>query len=424
LTFLAAGLIAGPCSAQQSLSTALASQQSVSPAFGPELPAIIPDVDQTALSAALSEAYSSNVSGGSTALAAVRGLVPSDFLTTPYISAVISRPLGRESYFLQGTLGYVDYARNPVLNRSNIQVQGGGAAPFGVCQSSLIGSYSRGQAKLEELALAEANTTGLARTSDLVQDGAVSMTATCGHAVGLAPTFTVSEILINNSAANLEDINARVFSTSGGIQYRSAAYGSLSVIGQYSRTDYPDRFVLTPSGIRSQSLENFGGGLTYVTFPFARLQGSASIDYEILQPVSATGQNFYGFTYDFTLAYLVTPRLSTAVTVSRQTTPSNSPYALFEVRELYNAQANYSLGTLTTLILSASRQHMVYDDLVALQRLDATVITDSRLTASAERQIGRRLSVSLSVAYRQRDANYPGLSYPDVLTQITARSKF
>jgi hypothetical protein len=419
-----ATLVAGPCAAQLTVGSALSAQQSIAPAFGPPLPAILPNVDQTEISGAISETYSSNVTGVSAAYSPLRGLKPADLITNPYIAGVVSRPLGRDTFFIQGAFGYVDYARNPVLNRSNIEVQGGASAPFGLCQSSLTGAYTRGQADLEELALAQLGPGAVTHVSDTVQDGNIGFTASCGHTVGLAPTVSVSEALVNNSVQQLGDLNARVFSASGGLAYRSASHGVLSALGQYSRTDYPDRFVATPTGLKTQGLETFGGGISYVSFPFTRLQGTASIDYQILQPVSATGQNFYGLTYDFALAYLITPNFSTSLGVSRQTAPSNSPYALFVVREVYDVQVNYSLGSQTVISAGVARRHYVYDDLVIPQIADATVITDSRIFATGERRIGRRLSVSVTLAYRQRDANFPGLSYPDFMAGISARASF
>jgi hypothetical protein len=260
--------------------------------------------------------------------------------------------------------------------------------------------------------------------SDVVEDVAVSFAATCGHSVGFAPTVSISETLVNNNFVALETVNVRQFSSSAGLAYRTGSLGVISATAQYSRTDYPGRTIQTTSGPLQERTETYGGGLTYVTPSYSRLQGQASLSYEILQPYSSADAEFRGVTYGLSLSYAASSNLSALLTVYRQTIPSNNPYALFDLRQSYELRMNYKLGTFTILALGASRRQDRYEDLVIPEIPTPTLETVSRVYLSATRPIGRRLSVELLTGYMQRDANYPGFGYPQIMVGLTATSKF
>ena len=120
--------------------------QSVSSAIAPG--ERIQDVDVSA-----ETLYDSNVAASQIVGGLRRGIRQSDVIFEPAINFNIARPIGRETVYLQGSAGYDFYARNSILNRENLNIAPGVLAPIGLCQTSVVGNYSRAQSDLSELAL-------------------------------------------------------------------------------------------------------------------------------------------------------------------------------------------------------------------------------------------------------------------------------
>ena len=416
--------------------TASSGQPSVTTAFNPDLSALFANGDHTSLTFNISESYHSNVTGSSSSAFAGRGTL-SDFVTAPNLQAGFARTFGRGNFFLGGDIGYVDYARHSILNRSNIVLDGGGVAAIGLCQTNLQGSFSRGQANQGDLAVA----LGAGRpivTSDLIQNTLGSFSATCGHASGLAPTVSASvSSLQNTSTATglgidlpLQALSARTYSVSSGLAYRTASLGVLTATGQYTHTDYPGRplgalgLSTGAPGSPTESFSALGGGVNYVTPAYLRVTGSASLNYESLQPDNGLGKSFNGLTYSASLGYAVTAHIAAQLSVSHQTAPSNNLDALFVVRQNYGASAIYTLGNLSSLTLGVSKQDMNYDDILLPQLAQITYYKIDRVYLTASRRIGRRLRLELSLSYRSTNTNLTAFNYSDAVVGLAASSSF
>jgi hypothetical protein len=417
-TVLIVGLVAGRCLAQQ------AAEPAITPGFGPALPAITPGASVTDLSLNVSETHSSNVDGESPALGALRGLTPADFITNAYATMVLSRPVGRQTAYLEANIGYIDFAKNSVLSRSNIEIAGGGAGSVGLCRTSLTGAYSRGQAEQYELVLADTGARGLDERSDVVQNAVAGFSATCGHSVGLAPTFDVNETVVTNQNVEFQTADIDLLSLSGGLAYRTASLGTLSATGQYSQTRYPGRFIVGQSGEAEESVDSYGASLSYVTSVHSRVQASAAVSYEVSQPYAFPSAVIDSINYSLAASYSIIPSLTATVTIYQQTGPSSNAYALLARRQFYQVEINYTIGALNTLGLGLTRRELKFEDLVIPQILSPTLENISRVYVSASRPFGRRLTVKLNLGYQQVDANYPGFGYPSLTVGVTATSMF
>jgi hypothetical protein len=418
---LALAALAGPALAQ---SAGMSAESTGLPIFGVAPPVVQPGVDEKTVVLAVSGDYDSNVAGSDAALAKERGITLQDFYAEPVGTFTFSRPIGLDTIFAQGSVGYTAYARNSILDRSIIQFNGGGLGQVGICQLSLGGTFMRRQADLAELSVVTSSGALLRNVSDLMEDSVVSASATCGHEIGIAPTASVSETWVHNDATDLATVNAQVLSTSAGLSYRSPVLGVISLLGQYGETDYPDRPVLTPTGIVSYSFQTVGGGFTYARNLGTRLQATASLSYIRLEPVQGTTQGYSGPTYSVGATYSVTPRLSANLQVAKSTLPSSQANASFEIVDFYELEASYQLGGRAIVSAGVSRRHDDYGGIILPQFAGLTEDTADRVFTSGSLKVGRRLTLTANLAFERRDANFPGLSYPVVVVGLGAASAF
>jgi hypothetical protein len=401
---------------------ALAQQTGLS-TYGAAPPQIQPGVNQREVDLDVTGTYETNVAGTDATIAAERGIKPEDFIVHPSAAFTFSHMIGRETGFLQGSIGYNEYIRNPRLDRSTIAIDAGGAGQISLCQGTVSGAYSRQQADIADLALVGENGKALLDVKDLIDYSVVALSTTCGHSIGLAPTFNVSESRVHNSLGELGAVDADVLSTAVGVTYRSPVLGQISLLGQYSATNYPDRFVTTANGPVEENYTTVGGGFTYVRNLGGRLQGAASVSYLILEP-AANIAGFKGFTYDFSGTYAITPQLNAVALVQRATTPSNQPGVAFVLVNVYSLEADYGLGARASLALGLARTQRQYDGLITTTFMGATQYAINRVYTLASLKLGRRLALSLRLTYEQRAANFPGLSYSNVIVALGASSKF
>jgi hypothetical protein len=370
--------------------------------------------------------YDSNVAGSDEAVAAARGIKLSDVVFDPKIRFDIARPIGRQTVYLQGDVGYDFHARNTVLNRENLDIRPGVLGQVGRCQVGLTGDYSRAQSDLYELANSPVGLVGPFQQRNVLQVEEVGGNATCGGAVGLAPSVTASETWTQNSSPLQRYVDAQTFSGSAGLTYQRPVLGSIRFFGAFSQNDFPNRAGLV--GIQgaapSTGYKTISGGLTYTRAVGSRLQGSVSVSYTKLDENGSASQGFSGATYSAALVYQLSNRLHATGTVSRATVPSSRLNSTFGIDELFFGQLAYDLSSRLTLTGGASFAHDAYNGVPFPLGFDVTDDKTYSLFSDVELRLTRRLSLGLNVQHRQRNANYPGLSYPDTRVGLTARATF
>lgn len=390
------------------------------------IPAIAPGTRSQEVDLIAALIYDTNVTGTNGTVPTSRALTKGDEIFEPAIKFDLARPLGRETVYLQGSAGYDFYARNSILNRENLDIRPGVIGQLGYCQVGLGGGYTRAQSDLNELALDPTGGRSIVQVKNVLQVEQIAANANCGRSFGLAPNASVSETWTQNSSPIQRFTNAQTFSGSAGLAYRRPTFGSLSLFGSYSHTDYPDRSALFgfPTAGVATSFETVSGGVTYSRAIGSRLQADASISYtHVKSPGSSTG-GYSGLTYSGALNYQASTRLKVSANVSRATTPSNRLNSSYAIEDLYSGQVAYQLGHRINLSGGASLAHNSYNGIPYPIGFD---LTDEKLYTvfgDIEYQFARHLALGLNVQHVQREANFPGLSYPETRAGLTARATF
>ena len=188
--------------------------------FGTCDEAFAADANRINIQAVVTETYDSNISRSNAAVAAERGVTPGDSITEPSIAVDIRVPLSRQSVFLNGSVGYNFYARNTILNSGNINLLGGVDLQVRNCKGILSGDISYGQSDLQEL--------NAAVTKNINNTEILSLSGSCGPAVGFAPTLSLTQTWSGNSSPELKSQNYRDFNVTSGLAYRRPLFGELS----------------------------------------------------------------------------------------------------------------------------------------------------------------------------------------------------
>ena len=174
----------------------------------------------------------------------------------------------------------------------------------------------------------------------------------------------------------------------------------------------------------STGYETYSGGVTYTRAIGSRLQGSASISYTKLDTDGGTSGGFSGLTYSAAVSYQVSPRLVAQVLISRATVPSIRLNSTFGLDNLYSGHLSYTLTSRLVVSGGGSIAHNSYNGIPYPAGFDITDEKIYRVFGDAEYQLTRRLSLGLNAEHIEREANFPGLTYPETRVGLTARARF
>ena len=384
---------------------------SSTPTIGNSSP-VAPSGFQTEASVSMNILYNSNVARSDEELAAARGLTLADEMFTPALNFNIGRPVGPATLFVQGFASYLFHRVNTVLNSQSTNVVGGADAHFLSCDELLTGAYTGFQSDLTELS---ANV-----TSNTVNSESVALKATCGGAVGFAPTATVSETWLTNSNILVQPNNSNTFSATGGLSYRQPSIGTLTAFGSFSQATFPNQ----PIGFgQNYGYQIYSGGVTYDR-RLGRVEGSASLSYTSLVPNTAAAGGFQGLTYAVNGTYRMSPRLTLHAVISRATTPSSLVGSSYSVSEVYGGDVTYQMNTRISFQLLGSNTSIHYLGQLNQPDTAATNSVTNSVFAVANYKLNRRLSFSLNVGGNDYTVNIPGSNYTDVQAGLTVTATY
>jgi hypothetical protein len=356
--------------------------------------------------------YQSNVAGASAAVAALRGLKRDDYIFTPTALLDLFRPLGRESIFLTGSVGYNFYTNNHVLDRENLNLNGGINGQLSLCRATLTGGYNRRQSELQDIT----NT----KVQDTLETANAGLNGTCGRGYGLAPTFSVSQSWTNNSLAQLNTQNYNTLGGSGGLDYIGPTFGTLSFFGQYQTTDFTNRLLMANL---HDGFDTYGGGVRYVRQLGARIQGSVSVSYTSVKPFVGVTSGFNGLTYGVDLTYRASSRLSLHGSVLRDVQPSNVFNSTYFLETKSLVEANYAVGTRLRANFGASQHDRTFEGADLIATTDLKDDSYKSLYGSITYAL-RKFYLTVSASNNLRTANVAGLSYTDNRIGLTAGTSF
>src|SRR6185312_2337342 len=129
------------------------------------------------ITTSLSARYDSNVARASDEIAQKRGIKPADWLLSPSINIQLDKALGSQSIYFNGDVGYDLYARNHVLDRERILLDGG--------------------ARLHHSDLSEIVDAATAKNTENVRK--IALDVQCGGPIGIIPFAGASRTWASNS---------------------------------------------------------------------------------------------------------------------------------------------------------------------------------------------------------------------------------
>jgi hypothetical protein len=377
-----------------------------------------PSGQQTTITAGFTATYDSNVAGSNRELAALRGLQLADQLFQPYADFTLARPVGAQTLFLQGNAGYVFHRVNTILNRQNVDVQGGVNAHYARCQEVVTAEYASFQTDLGQSVVAAPvvkNTEGIQTYNG---------TVTCGRQIGFAPSVSITETVRDNSAAIEKLLSSNSLSVAPSIAYQQPALGSLAIFGSYTDTNFPHEVIQTPNGHLEGGYTYYAVGVRATRHVGARIAVDASLSYTELDQKIPGEAGFSGLTYSFDVNFAATSRLTAHASVTRATTPSLLPGANFSVSETYSGNVTYLLGPRLTLTLSDTYSIQDYPgrNVVLAGEVSHQKLND--ISLHSDYRVNRLLVLGLFASESERSANIPGESYSKVQFGLSARSTF
>jgi hypothetical protein len=369
-----------------------------------------------AVTVSLGYVHDSNVARLNAAAAGLRGIQSSDDIFSPSLNLNLTRPVGRETVFLQGYAGYDFYSNNTLLNSQRINLSTGGSAKFGRCTVNVSAGYARGQSDLQDLVTSI--------TKNVQTTPTYTLGFGCSRIVGFAPTFLISDQTLTNSALALRSSNFKSLTESAGLTYDRPALGTISLLGNHSRTTYGNRNVFGGAALVEDGFDTYGGSLRYQRRIGARLTGSTSVGYTKITTQAAALSSSSGLTYDASLDYKVSSRIGTHVGFSRAFLPSNRLDTTYSLATTYNASASYTFGSKWSLNggASSTNQHLAGVGLLGVG--SDTRETINAVNASANYSLSRRISFGLNARYEHRSANVAIYDYSDTQVGLSANASF
>jgi hypothetical protein len=363
----------------------------------------VPSLDTPPISVQFSATYYTNVAGSSDTIAALRGLNTEDVVYAPSLNLNLVEPLGGATVFLNGYIGYDIHQRNAILDRERISVTGGANTRLAICDTTLSGVYARSQSDLTDLVVVATNNTQETFTA--------ALDATCNTGGRLIPSFGVAHTWSTNSAIAYLTQEYESTNANAALAYNAGSLGTISLIGSYGRTDYPNRFFVLPTGLQSDGYNMYSGGVRYENDIMPDLNLTASVSGTSLETDNNVGASFDGITYDATLTLRATSRMNFHVGLSRQTKPSMYLNSSYSVAESYFAGVDYRVSARITAAINASHTHSDYSGGALLPGLNITDQTIKSVSGSLSYTISPTFSATLNAGYTQRDANVLGYSY-------------
>ena len=366
--------------------------------------------------------YDSNVARGSRTLADTTGIRPDDIRYNLAASIDGSMPVGRQSVFLKGDVGYDFYQYNKSLKRERIELLAGSGLSLGPCRGSAIASYHRAIADEEDLTLADSRSTVQQRTT-------VGLTESCGLIGNLGQSGSVQHSEITNSGARTL-IGSQTTSVSGGLNYGTPTIGSVGLIGSYTQSHYDQP--PTVAVAQTPDVNIYSVGLQYSRPIGQRLNGSASISrYQVHREGGAapstalgTSSDNRGTSWSVGLNYRASSRLSTQISYVSSVGASTRIGAGFQKRQVEEISATYQLSPRLHALLAATSSKRDFPGATTSVLGVASTEKRDSIRGNLAFDLGRKTKLSLDGRYDQVHTDVSLLDYSSYRIGLTASVSF
>jgi hypothetical protein len=350
--------------------------------------------------------HDTNIAHASAVAAAARGIMLQDTIASPSIAVNLLQPIGRQAVFLNGTVSYKFHKNNKQLDRGRADLTGGLGGKLGPCGSVVRGGYSRGNSEVIDDVL----DTSVTNVHEIAQYG---LDLACTRSTGLGVILTGSREEASSTASQSRLSNHQTMALLGGFTYQRPAFGSVSVFGNVTRTEFPER----PTSLGDTSgYETRAGGVRFTRQLGGRIQTTATAGYTQVErfgsppvgapPVTTPAKDFKGATYAGNVSFRASSRLTAEVDAERAVTPSFVSSGSYQIRTKYSVSASYRIGSRIRAELGDSVKNIAVDGAALFSA--APTLTSSRTNVvfgSLRYQQSKRLTVVLTGENEQRKSD-------------------
>lgn len=361
--------------------------------------------------------HDSNVSRSNTTLADDRGITPADVIFTPSLTFDLLWPLGRQSFFANGAVGYDFYNKNDQLNSDRLNLTSGLNGQAGPCMGTVQGGFSRSRNDLQDLTL-----TNPENIRDVTS---ANLSISCSRGFGFGVSLSAGHEWASNSNAVQAQSDYETSTGQIGLTYGRPTLGTLTVFATRQRTQYDT----LPGLMSNPGYDMTAMGVSFERRLGARIQGTVSFSYSMVESLrSGPGatDDFDGPTYGGDLVFRPTDRIETTLNYSRSVVPSNSFGKLYDVQEDVRLGARYELSS--RFQIGAGLAYLdSKSEGPTLGNAPSILLTDSRTKvafASLTFKQSQRTSLRLDVTREEREADVPAFEYSTTRVGLTADVAF
>lgn len=326
-------------------------------------------------------------------------------------------PVGRQSFFLDSSVGYDFHRYNERLDRERIRLSGGADLTLiGSCGARISGDFVRQQSDLADIVVS-----GVPGSVVNVENRwGATIDTSCGNIVGLVPGFRYRHEETTNSATLRKQSNVVSDDFTVSLGYSRPSLGTISIYGNYRDGRYPDRVTLIGGLPVDDGIRVYGAGAMFERNIGARLMGSVSFGYQHVDPRTPGAPKFSGVSWSGDVTWTPTDRLQSRIGIGRSAEQSNLFLTSYSIRTYLSWDTTFKLNQRVDLGASATfaRRSFTVSDLVTGEtprRSDTTW----GIRGTAGYRFARLFRISLDAAYEWRNSNTVLLRYNDTRVGLT-----
>lgn len=374
------------------------------------------------ISAALNTEWSDNFARQEEGLPLRNGLESrSDWRFTPSVSVSAGRALGRQQVFVNASLGRDFYARNTLLDKNRLAVNGGFAWTLGTrCGGRLQGGWSK---RGTQFAVFEDVVPSTQERSNFLAS------ASCRTSTGLSVNASYDRYNTRSRTSPEAGVDApdRSFSNvngqglTGGIGYTLSSRGEFGVSGNWRKLDFPNQFI-SPSESNGSTITGANVYGNYRVGPSLRVNGS--VGFSKVNPKAPGAADFKGTVWNIGLNY-TGPRLGAGLSTGRSVNGSTGGSANYRVNKFFNANVTYRANDRLSASTGYARGNSENRGLSLIPETE--IINDSktdRFFVGADYRFNRILAFSLDYNHQRRRAEPSGFNYKANSVQFGIRANF
>lgn len=269
------------------------------------------------------------------------GQSASDLRFTPALSLDIRLPVGRQSLFLEASVGKDVHQHNTQLDSARLKAAAGTDLVVGsICTGTLRSDYGRNQSEL-------ADVLDKSELRNIETRLAFDTRMNCGRPLGLRGGAEYSHRRVTNSEERFFNVEESEYTIR--VSYARPTFGDLSLFGNY-RSAAPIDQLSVRGG--ANAFEVYSGGVRFDREIGSRLGGVAEIRYFRLKPQRTEVSSFSGLSWSINLNWRPIERLSSRILLSRQAEQSNLLDISYSITTRTRIDAEYVVSRKLRLVAS------------------------------------------------------------------------